>query len=64
MPAQRLALRDAGMSVARNGLKFTLTDIWFHNEELGLSALIAWLEVQGCTDIDFEYRTKPLTDEE
>lgn len=64
MPAHRLALRDAGMTVARDGLKFTFTDIWFHNEELGLSALFAWLEVKGCSDIDFEYSTKPLPDEE
>ena len=45
MPAQRLALRLSSLQITRNNLQFELRHLWFHNQELGASALIAWLEV-------------------
>jgi hypothetical protein len=55
MPLERLALRNNHVNIERNGLHFTFDDLWFYNEELGVSAMIAWLEVNHCTDIDFRY---------
>ena len=55
MPAKRLALSDSKLQIKRDGLDFTLTDFSFHNIELGVSAMIAWLEVNGCDDIDYRY---------
>lgn len=63
MPSQRLELKHSGMVIVRDHFDFSLTDIWFHNQELGLSALFAYLEVNGCTNIDFEYVAK-LGDQE
>jgi hypothetical protein len=60
--AQRLALRRPNVIIVRKDLNFTLIDMWFHNEPLAISALIAYLEMQGCTGIDFEYSTRPLLD--
>jgi hypothetical protein len=58
MPAQRLALQQQTMP-SREGLHFTWDGLWFHNQELGVSALIAWLEVNGCTNIDYYYVRLP-----
>lgn len=55
MQIRRLALRNNDLVMRRDNLQFVLDDIWFHNQELGVCALIAWLEVNGCTDIDYAY---------
>jgi hypothetical protein len=55
MPSQRLALSRKPRQMNRENLHFTLEDLWFYNQELGVSALIAWLEVNNCTDIDYRY---------
>jgi hypothetical protein len=55
MPAERLALRNDRVILVRDHLRFTLTDIWFYNQELAVSALIAYLEANGCDEIDFAY---------
>ncbi|MAS33606.1 MAG: hypothetical protein CL610_06350 [Anaerolineaceae bacterium] len=60
MPAKRLALRHQELHITRDAEHFTWTDLWFHNQELGVSALIAWLEVNGCIDIDFRYMREKL----
>ncbi|QPC83689.1 hypothetical protein G4Y79_04720 [Phototrophicus methaneseepsis] len=55
MPANRLALRLSSLQITRNNLQFELRQLWFHNQELGASALIAWLEANACTAIDYRY---------
>jgi hypothetical protein len=52
---ERLALSSSHTILKRDNLKFVFEGFFFHNQELGVSALIAYLEVNGCTDIDFEY---------
>jgi hypothetical protein len=54
MPRQRLTLRSGNGRLERDGQHFTLIDFDFYND-LGLLALIAWLEVQGCSEMDFAY---------
>ncbi|MBZ0287953.1 MAG: hypothetical protein K8I30_10090, partial [Anaerolineae bacterium] len=54
MPPKRLAVRRCG-AFRRNGLDFEFENLAFENEPLGLYALIAYLEVNGCTDIDIRY---------
>jgi hypothetical protein len=59
---QRLALRDDRLEIKREALTFELEHLAFHREELGMPALIAWLEVNGCQDIDYSYvvnRSRP-----
>jgi hypothetical protein len=55
MPAKRLALQMKPVEIKQDGLHFVLRDIRFHNAELGAYALIAWLEANHCTEIDFIY---------
>lgn len=55
MQQRRLALRNNNVVMQRDKLHFVLDDIWFHNQELGVCALTAWLEVNGCTGIDYVY---------
>lgn len=55
MLQQKYALRNSDLKLKRRELRFTLDDLWFHNDELGVSALIAWLESNQCTEIDFRY---------
>ncbi len=39
----------------RDGLNFQFIDLWFSNTELASVALIAYLEVKGCTNIHLGY---------
>ena len=55
MKPNRLALRSKELRLDRKEQKFVLSHMWFHNQELGVSAMIAWLEVKGCFDIDYRY---------
>jgi hypothetical protein len=55
MLIHRLGLISNKLVMRRDNLQFTLDDTWFHNQELGVCALVAWLEVKGCTDIDYAY---------
>jgi hypothetical protein len=54
MLPKRLALHRCE-AFRRDGLTFEFENISFANEPLGLYALIAYLEVNGCTDIDIRY---------
>jgi hypothetical protein len=54
MLRQRLILRSGNGRLERRGQHFTLIDFDFYND-LGLFALIAWLEVQGCSEMDYAY---------
>jgi hypothetical protein len=54
MPAKRLAL-NGKPQIRREGLRFMFANLNFHNDLLGQYALIAWLEVNDCTEIDYFY---------
>jgi hypothetical protein len=53
-PIDRLSVRSQ-MGITRNGRTFIWRDVWFLHQELGLSAVIAYLESMGCDAIDFAY---------
>ncbi|HLY25440.1 MAG TPA: hypothetical protein VKQ72_03810 [Aggregatilineales bacterium] len=55
LPLQRLALHYPSVKFTRDNLKFTFAGYTFHNQELGLSALLAYLEANVCTDIEFRF---------
>ncbi len=44
----------------RDGLNFQFIDLWFSNTELASAALIAYLEVKGCTNIHLGYHYVPI----
>lgn len=57
---KRLAIGGQGKFkgvFSRQGLKFQIDDVWFCNN-IGLLACMAFLEVQGCVDIDMVYFLK------
>jgi hypothetical protein len=58
---ERLALFRGGFS--REKLRFRLNNFQFYNIELGLAALIAYLETLGCTDINMEFAWVERKDE-
>jgi hypothetical protein len=47
------------MEIVVEGLHFILKNLWFYHQELGLAALIAYLEVNGCHDIRVRYEWVP-----
>lgn len=44
----------------RDGLDFKFINLWFSNTELASAALIAYLEVKGCTNIHLGYHYVPI----
>ena len=57
-PRKKLALNKSP-DVIRDWRDFTLADISFHHTEYGATALIAYLEANGCTDIHYAFKQIP-----
>jgi hypothetical protein len=56
MKRERIAAGNkSDPKMIRNGLRFAIEGLWFKNETLGVYALFAWLEVLGCTEIDYYF---------
>lgn len=63
MLANRLAIAPSDPNyrrLERDGLDFQFINLAFENHELGLAALIAYLEVKGCANIHLGYHYVPI----